>query len=45
MVMLNGWMDGKIDGGKGDEEDDHLEYTLHMTDNEEEEENEEEGFH
>ena len=37
MVMIDGWIAGKIDRGEGDEEDDDLEYTHHMTDREEEE--------
>ena len=36
MVIVDGWMVGKIDRGEGDEEDDYLGYTHHMTDREEE---------
>ena len=35
MVMIGGWMAGKIDRGEGDEEDDDLEYANHMADREE----------
>ena len=43
MVMIDGWMTGTIDSGEGDEEDDNLEHTHHITDREEEEENEDQG--
>ena len=38
MVMINGWLAGKIDKGEGDEENNDLGYTHRMTDREEEEE-------